>query len=184
MAGFFLFSILSVYSQYGAAFPVLVMGCVLAVNILLACDKKTFLLYCLAASASIIIFALPLYLFFIKPQNTRISHYADLSNLLKTNVILDSFLDFSKTIRYSIFDNIFGRYIAILFALLFLLFTVPIIIYSKNRVFDVSFACFFWITWIIYYFAVQSSLYAYGIFGYRWGLFFVPILIGQISSFR
>ena len=183
---FFVFSILAVYSQYGAIFPVFVMGMVLLFNVMLGKDnglKKSFFTMALIA---VVVFALPLYLFFIKPQGSRISSNANLKALVDKRIICDFFEKFADTIKYCMLDIEFGHVLSIVFALLIIASVFLIGFLSHNKKIDLSYVFFFVITWCVYYVLVKSSLYAYGVFGFRWGLFFTPLLIvfGLLFCYR
>ncbi len=189
--GFFLFSCLSVYSQYGAALLVLVLYGVLAVKCLRSRETRGKFLLCTGVIALAAV--LPLIVFFLIPQmlhqgTAAVSHnpffasnpiwefvrglYLIIHRIFKDNYVL--------TMGSGFFRGALGTCFCLLslFALLFTLYAV----WKKDNFARVLFVCCC-ILYLIYFILVACSFYGYNHeqgtnnLGYRYVLFFAPVLV-------
>lgn len=170
-------AIFPVYSQYGAAFPVLGMILVATVVILLKKDKKDILIMSASYIIALVAAAIPLYFLFIKKQIIKQQGGAV---GMPTITFSDGFLkDIFNSIHTTFRDNLFPSYndaSVRIFLIIALVLMIVSLIFGKIKT----------VKWIIlaniaayfcYYLAVKAGLYSYGQFGGRYGLFFIPAWI-------
>jgi len=188
--GFFLFACLSVYSQYGAAFLIiilyltLVMKCIYDKNVLML--KKIVLISIIV----LIVAVFPLIWFFMLPQmssqgSASVSH---IPYFKYSNVIVDFFVSIMFQFGWNF--HVLGMreqiisYIQPALAGLAGIVTL-IALFRKNKTLkSLIFICLW--SWIIFYIAVACSFYAYNGWlptrgteniGGRYGVFFIPLWI-------
>lgn len=184
LVGFFVFAILSVYSQYGAAFIIVALYFVLVWDFLSKKNENVCLLIGLTAVAAA--FGTLLIVFFLVPQiirqgTTAISHvpYFAYGNVFKdilvslNNHIRSVFCAYCKK-PSAVFIVVMVTGIATVFALLL----------TKDKILEMLVAVTV-ISWGIYYLVVACSFYGYNSWnassigtsniGGRYGLFFVPL---------
>lgn len=183
LAGFFIFSSLSVYSQYGAAF--FVAGLYITLLIRFFKDKHTMFKFLCATLITGMVAVLPLAYFFMISQmkhqgSIGISHMPLVSwntfyDLIR-GIIIQVKWDLSVgNIGWSITGIAARIMIILLFAATSVILFIAAFRYRKLFTFFLS-ACT--ISWLIYYLCVITSFYAYTSwgsnrgFGNRYGLLF------------
>lgn len=178
--GFMVFSCLSIYSQYGAAFIIGGMALSLLLSFIHDKDYKQLKIYLLSGIISVLFVILPLVVFFLIPQmnnqeGTVLSHKLFFARGL--------FVDFFAG-GYEVAKAMFGQYIVI-FVLILLMLCLPSIILKPGKmIFSVISLAFAWIT---YFFAVCSSFYGNKVWdtdstgsmnlGGRYSYFFIPAIV-------
>ena len=172
-------SVIAVYSQYGAVFPAFGMLVSVLVFILLKKNKKLIWITVRTYGLAFIAAALPLYFLFFKKQldlqfkvrerTTVISH-----GVLKASGRLAEYYHGLKAVFYWNFDKNLEKDSTLLFLIIFLILLFALICGSLfSRVLISS--CF--ISWTVYFFAVETGLYSYGYFGNRYGIVFIPLWV-------
>ncbi|MBR3569736.1 MAG: glycosyltransferase family 39 protein [Oscillibacter sp.] len=173
---FLLWSVIPVYSQYGAAFPVaaLALTAVFAVP-----GTRQKLELCAGGAAALVCAGLPLWFCFLKKQlpMQRGGSFAGNAISFDGGFLKDSFDSLLKVFRWNLVPDYSGMSARILL-ILALLFSVAVLIWGRRtaRAFVIANA----LTWLFYYFAVKLGVYAdmsYGGFGNRYNLFFLPLWI-------
>lgn len=169
--------ILDVYCQYGAVFVVVPMAvCVLIEKWRRDKEKLKILLPAYGAAVAC---GFPLYWWFIRVQlSVQENHQFNLAvTFLKGNVIYDFFRNLSLTFSWCLIDNFSIDRFELLTALVLagvLLLSVFVIVFGKNRPLKhLLFANT--ASWLLYYILVKLNIYAYGGFGNRYNVFFVPV---------
>lgn len=180
LTGFFLFAILSVYSQYGAAF--LVTGMYLSLVIAFFQDKNRRMLIRLLLLTVITFFAavLPLVFLFLIPQmanqgSATVSHIP----FFVHGVVYDFFWGIGLTLSY-MYDRITVWGVYFLFSICIVSFFLD----RKKRIRPLTALA---ITWMLYYVAVACSFYGYNNYnmssigtkniGGKYSYFLIPFLI-------
>lgn len=197
--GFFIFACLSVYSQYGAAFPVLVLYILLAVRRFREHKGCAQLLVCTLVTA--IVAVVPLLVFFLMPQmqhqnSLTVSH----TPAFRVNFFVDFFIGIIQVIRVVFLHvatsyTVFSQPKNLLFLLCQVLIIgaacvlVLILLCKKNKAVSYLFLCC-GLVYILYFIASVCSFYGYNgydqqsvaplggyNFGGRYALFFAPLLV-------
>lgn len=192
LGGFFLFSCLSVYTQYGAVFFVAGVYIVLLIS---SFQDRVFLRKIAVLTLSTVFIAvLPLVYFFLLPQIIRqgtasISH----SFVFKHgNFLYDFIAGIISQARWTMYLNtstpvwnlwrIALKSATVIPIMASVLAAAVLMFQKKDKLFMLLIgACI--ISWLIYYLCVASSFYAYNNwsgntgFGNRYGLFFVPLCL-------
>lgn len=86
--------------------------------------------------------------------------------------IKDFWKTFVTVVKYCFFEN-YSDEITKCILIAFLLLTVMVFTFSENKIIKYLIVSN-GLTYLIYYFAVKTELYAYGQFGVRWNLFLIP----------
>lgn len=172
------FCILDVYTQYGAVFIVAPM----AVSVLIEKwqrDREKIKVLLPAYAVSVIGGGIPLYWWFIRVQlSVQGDHQVNPAiEFLKGNVIYDFFRNLSFTFSWCLIDNFSIERFEILTVLVLIgmiLLSVFVIVFGKRRslkhlIFTNA------ASWLLYYILVKLNIYAYGDFGNRYSVFFVPV---------
>ncbi len=178
--GFFIFSCLTMYSQYGAVFVIVPSYIALVVHFLKKKEKLggILLLSVVAAALGIILICLFAYPQMCQQGTVSVSHAPYFAH---NNVILDFILSIAKQLSFS-FNG--GRHITTLIAVFAALMTL-MAAKKKNRLL-IGFICICIVSWLIYYAVVACSFYGYNSWsltmgtqniGNRYGLAFVPFWI-------
>ncbi|MCR5545817.1 MAG: hypothetical protein K6F30_04990 [Lachnospiraceae bacterium] len=175
LTGFLIFSILSIYSQYGASFLVFGFGLVLLYYIA-RYKKEDLKRFLFLGIGSVVIFILPLIYFFLIPQmNNQGSAPADHSLNLSVSLIRDYVLSLWATFSYFFLRDLptLCKLLMILTALFLMIF-----FFIANKKSSLSFmkyvglGCF--LSYTLYYFAVKTNFYGNvivgGSFGNHWAL--------------
>ena len=169
-------AIIPVYSQYGAAFPVL--SFLLVTYIYIIIKKKHLLTITISYLIAFITTVIPLIsLFLLKQlsfQNGGEIHSSQMA-FIRNNIFLDIYQSFITVVRWCFFEN-FGLRVTKLFVLVVLVSAVATCILSKKPYIKALLTVNI-LTWFTYYCAVKTGLYAYGLFGNRYNLFFIPTWI-------
>lgn len=172
--------IIPVYSQYGAAFVITPLIVIVAIDIILTREQKTIKTLVISYLCSFIFAAVPLYLFFLKRQLLLQKGGTIALKNINTHFIKDFGGAFITVAKFSFFENFSDEIIkCILF--IFLLAVVLTFVFSSRKIIKyliISNA----VTFLIYYFVVKTEIYAYGQFGVRWNLFFIPAWIILIAA--
>ncbi|MCR5250312.1 MAG: glycosyltransferase family 39 protein [Lachnospiraceae bacterium] len=171
---FTVFAVLSMYSQYGAAFPVFALALTAAVSVLLRKKKGEILCLVITYGAAFVGAGLPLYFFFLRKQllMQQGGELAPDALSFKGGIIKDFFDSLLTVFRWNMM-SVFDRSAACVVLVLLLIGLVVVTIFGG--------AFFRWLaaanvlTWLAYYVAVKLGLYGYGNFGNRYGLFFLPL---------
>lgn len=176
---FTILCVLAVYSQYGAAFPVIAMCLCSLCFICLKQNKSAIVVLSISYAAALIVTALPLMFLFLKPQimnqhNENIS----INNLMSSKWITDLPNDLLDVYKWNFmpFASDFCVTISLIAGICIIIFSLFLGNYIVKCliIFNI-------ITWLCYYIAVKLGLYAYGNFGNRYNLFFIPVWIVLIS---
>ena len=175
---FTLLCVLGVYSQYGAVFIVVPM----ALGVLIEKwrkEKEKLKILLPAYAAAAVCGGFPLYWWFIRVQlSVQENHMIHSTvSFLKGNLFYDFFKNLSLTFSWCLIDNESIERFEILTALGLvgiLVLSVFVVAFGKNRVLKhlifVNAA-----SWVLYYSLVKLNIYAYGGFGNRYNVFFVPV---------
>lgn len=176
--GMILFSILSVYSQYGAAFAVVPMAVIFFVNIIKQKESKTTITAIVAFSIAAIS-ALFLYYFFVRIQVASMGSEPH-AIVFENNIVYDFISSFKKIYKWLFMNNYSNASINASLIILTILSLISLF-YGKSiatkKLFMVVFS-----SWVLFYLSVKANLYSYGQFaggwatlGGRYSLFFYPI---------
>lgn len=177
---FMLFSVLAVYSQYGAAFPVAAMAlCLLLKRIL---DRKEggrqdLIGLLITYAVGLLGGALPLYEFFLKKQMEIQASYTSSGAMQVTfekNPVYDFIYQTYQCFKWCFFSSFDIDLVAKIAFVAFLLLLITLCIFSKSSTFrfvaGANFLCF-----VLYYIASKMGLYAIGKFGFRYNIFLIPM---------
>lgn len=180
MIGFFLFSCLSIYSQYGSAFVILGMYLALAASLLAEKNYKGFRKYLLMSVIAVVAAGVPLVVFFLAYQMGRqgsvsISHMPFFAN----GFLYEFFIGAKNTL-----DSLFGNITA--FGILAFAVICIIAFFIRPKKMGYPLLAFV-ITWLLYFFAVCCSFYGYNSWnetsigsmnlGGRYALFLIPEIV-------
>ena len=173
---FTVFSIIPVYSQYGAIFPVAAMLMIAYMYVLMKKEKRPIIQISVSYAVALVFAALPLvFLFLLKQiasqQNGRMRIEASGID----GYIIDMWKRLIEVVRWNLFSHC-NKSTAFIFAVVFILCTIIVFVFTdkKNiRILVITNV----MTWVFYYFSVKLGLYSYGKFGRRYDLFFIPLWI-------
>lgn len=183
--GFIIFSCLSVYSQYGAAFIVAGMFISVAVFVIRTKEKKTIKQLAITSVAALTLAAVPLVVIFLIPQmknqgSLSVSHHPFFARGLPA----DFTVGFSDML-----SSIFGDF-AVTGVLIFLSISL-ITLFIKHKTMTYLFITILF-TWILYFVSVCCSIYGYNFWnpastgssnlGGKYSFFFIPVIIVLIAS--
>ena len=168
-------SIIAVYSQYGSGFPVIIMILTALITVLLKKDKRLIFDILSTYTSALFFAALPLYFLFVKKQLLRQQGGAkhELA-LINNSIISDLWTNSIKLFQWNIAPN-FTEENTILFLILVLSVTI-VAAFHNDKITRWLIAVNI-LTFLIYYLAVKYGFYAYGRFGNRYNLFFIPLWI-------
>lgn len=172
---FTVLAIASIYSQYGAAFPVLVMAVVAFLVIIGTKNKKNIITICISYVSALIFAALPLYFFFLRPQMLEQSEGVKNTFIFGTDLLKDTVYKLQVVFKWN-FAPYYSEEVTWILFLILICGIVVSLIFSKSkmiRILIITNIC----TWLCYYVAVKLGIYALGIFGHRYNLFFIPMWI-------
>ncbi len=177
------FSVLSVYSQYGAVFPVAAMLITALIYVLMKKDKKHVFSLLASYGVAFVIAALPLILFFLRVQisNQRVENNSMTQAGIENNIVYDFLKNLMAAVKWNLFSY-YDNMVTFLFASVFLLALILVLIFGR-KVYVRLLAVTDILTWMLYYTFVKLGLYAYGDFGSRYDLFLIPLWIVSIFCF-
>lgn len=170
LIGYLIAATISVYSQYGAVFPVVAFSVVLLIYVLINKNKNDFLRILSGFGLTILVAALPLWIFFVKKQINRQQANTNHKFVFSGNIIKDFYHQLKTILGWCFTYNNKGIIIVscIIIILVFLFSSQKMIKYLILA----NILCF-----LLYYLAVKLSFYSYGEFGSRYNLFFIPVWI-------
>lgn len=172
---FLLAAIISVYSQYGAVFPVAAFATVALANTFWKKSKKAIMQILVGYGTAAVFAALPLWVFFLskqmKFQQASTAHVFSVTN----GRWKDAYMGLKTVIGWCFTYNAAGFIITAAILLLFVL------IFSKKKTMQFLVVANA-VCWIVYYIAVKLSFYSYGSFGSRYNLFFIPVWLVSIFA--
>lgn len=174
---FTILAVLAVYSQYGAAFPVISMALIAFLFILCQKDSRKIVLVSASYLCAFIFAALPLYFLFLKEQVIRQQRdFLKVKEITYSGGFFKDFFDSFQTVfKWSFLSGMNDKAIGIVMSVIVLLVMCSFV-FGKIKL--VKYMILFnMITWLVYYFSVKAGMYSYGSFGNRYNLFFVPIWI-------
>lgn len=189
LIGFFVLSSLAVYSQYGAAFPVLIMASIVFFIIYRGSDTKAKQNLTVLLITTLLVAVIPLIVFFILPQvihqgSAFVSHVPCFKYSFLTDFALSS-----KDVFLYFFPNKILPVDSLLILALIVISFAGVYVSKKKHL-----RCLFLVlllSWVTVYFAVACSFYAYngwkGVRGTenisdRYMLFLMPVIIVFIST--
>lgn len=191
---FIVFSILPIYSQYGAAFAILPMLLLVFIDTILSKDWYSLKKILIGYICAFIFAAIPLYVFFLKPQiaHQPVKTISGMTSFFYDNILYDFFKSFFEIFKWNIISpNIMNNpaIVSIFTISIFILIVVCSYFFfkSKNKILKYLIISNI-ITLCLYYLSVKTKIYAYPIYakngwnGFmsRYGLFFIPL---WVSSF-
>jgi hypothetical protein len=166
-------AIVPIYSQYGAVFPVASLLVLAYIYVLY--KKKTIVKTTVSYVCAFIFAAVPLILFFLikqmKNQGLDGQHSREIS--FNGNIIIDMVKSFARVLNWN-FGFPFG--VSVICVCMMIVVLLLVFLLTKNdclKLLVISNA----LTWFGYYFAVKLGVFAYGKFGNRYNLFFIPLWI-------
>lgn len=173
---FVIFAVLSIYSQYGAGFPVIVMIMIAYWVIIKTWERQKIVFASAVYGITFITTALPLFYFFLirqmkSQQGLQMTH----NMIFDRNIIYDLFKNFAAVIKWCFF-TFFDSTIIIIAVCVIALAILYTTIKTKNVVLRWLLVCNV-VTWILYYLAVKMKYYAYGEFGNRYNIFIIPMIL-------
>lgn len=178
---FTLMCVISVYTQYGAVFIVVPTALQVLYRCLKTGEKKLFKLTLGLYAASVALAGLPLFIFYLIPQSVNPVGTLVLEKTVEfnKNFLYDFFLGFTSLFDWLMldYDRDGARMMGFmwLLAFIFILVGILLVIRKKDTVFNnLLFTCL--LTYILYYICNKTKFYAYGWFGTRYCLFFLPLL--------
>lgn len=168
-----LFCVLAVYSQYGAAFPVIAVLFLSLVCVVLTHNRKLIGYTASIYAGAALFTALPLYVFFLQKQmknqgsSLRIQNNFEWSEFVKNT---------QKVFEWNMITSIgnSGRKFLAFMGIVLLVFSVIYLFRGKKVQLRYLVAANF-ICYIIYFLCVIWGAYADGMFGERYNVFLIPI---------
>ena len=183
--GYFTFAVLSIYSQYGASFVIAGTGLILFLQIFFVENKDErkvrAVRFFSCALVSVVVFVLPLFVFFMKVQlfngSSGVHEGVSHSPTLKYgNFLVDYVMSFFDSVGF-FFSVRYEKILRIPF--LALLATLAVIFIKKRT--ERNFALIslsLFVSWSLYYVAVRFHFYEVSYtegFGNRWGMAFCAL---------
>lgn len=176
---FVLFSVLSVFSQYGAIFPVLAMSLINLVLTIRSKQKKKIFEILIAYAIAVIVAAMPLFFFFTFKQIVNQTHTG--GHIAFIGDIKRLFFDFWKgmfaTLRYNFFLN---DDVGIVIAALVLIVISGVWSFIFGKRTTKIFNAMSWLSWVLFFLTTETGAYSYGAYENRYGVFFIPIILALI----
>ncbi|MCI8597256.1 MAG: glycosyltransferase family 39 protein [Lachnospiraceae bacterium] len=175
-------AIVPIYSQYGAAFPVLAMAAIAFLYTVLKKDKKNLITISISYVTALVAAGLPLYFLFLKQQMMNQSKgYVAMDAILYEGGFLRDFVNGFKTVLkwnfLSYYDSTAVTFVLIVICLLILVS----LIFGKSMI-TKWMVLYNAVTWVLYYFAVKFGIYGEGLFGQRYSVFFIPLWVIMIFA--
>ncbi len=180
-----LFSILSMYSQYGAVFPV--ASILIIIFIYIFVRKKDYIKYITCSYfIALIIAALPLYFLFLRKQMVNQKNAkSDFGGItFVENIFNDIHYNLREVLRWNFLPNVHKNTANIILFLLIICIIFTMLLGKNKKIKLLTIINI--VIWILYYIAVKFEIYAYtnysGGFANRYNLFFIPIWIVWLFS--
>lgn len=171
--------VVSVYSQYGAVFPVIAMAFSAFIFILFTKEKRKIIQIHLSYLTAIVLAAFPLYFFFVRKQliHQQTENVYSLKTLdFENGILFDLLYNLWSTFFENFFSYIYPHRTVCFMLITILLLMLLSVIFGKSKVIKMivyaNIGC-----WMCYYFMVKIGAYAYGNFGRRYSLFLIPMWI-------
>ena len=182
--GFFAFSCLSVYSQYGATFIVFGMSLALLIHLITTNNTKQLRLFVLSGIGTAVLAILPLAVFFLYPQMKHLnSGTVSHTPFFARGLVVDFFVGGKDTL-----ESMFGQRTVYVIILLLAISLISLALCFKRIIYPFL-ALFF--AWIVYFFAVCCSFYGNKIWdtdsigsmnlGDRYSFFFIPATVTMLT---
>ena len=176
-------SVVSIYSQYGAVFAVVGFGVCVAFSVLFDAKERKMRLKGLGIyGASILVTGIPLYFLFFKKQLDHMNNGKH-AGLLNLPGFKDFFVNipgaFRTSLSYTFFSNL-NVHVLTFCAVIITVMAVAALI-NGSRITKILGIAFF-VSWLSYYSATISQVYAYGDFYSRHSLFIIPLLFSFLIS--
>lgn len=164
----------SVYGQYGAIFPVFAMVVTAGCVVLFSKEIKKILAIMITYLSAFVFVGIPLYIFFIREQINQ-QHSGEVNK--EINSFNNGFLKDIFRSYHTVFEVNFSLYFDVLaWVILIILSIIYIFVFIKGNRITRLLVIVNVITWLSYYTAVKTNIYA-GAFGNRYNLFFIPLWI-------
>lgn len=175
---FVIFSILNVYTQYGAVFIVIPLSFSVMIYVYSKKEMKELYQLLISYAVAIILGALPLLLFFTIPQlrnQTSMTINPESWNFYNNNIFSDLLQMFLDVFRWSTIESMSRFYWVAFFSSMFLI-CLGIFYYIKGKnIFLKHLLICNVITWFLYYLPTRAGIYGRGYFGFRYNIFFIPM---------
>lgn len=165
---------IAIYSQYGAAFPVIGYSVLAFLMVAQSKNKEAINRLMVGYGCALLFAGLPLYIFFLRKQMEHSAIAVPHAFTLTQSIIKDIYGALKTVVGWNLIYNAKGWLIVM--ALMIIL----VFVFTKlNAVRGLILANV--VTWGLYYVLVKLSYYSYGDFGNRYNLFFIPIWIPSLA---
>lgn len=174
--GFTISAIFSVYSQYGAAFPILVMGISSLIAIAIEKKRKCLIEMIISYSLAGVFAAMPLYVFFMRKQmNAQSGSRMAIGDIIfEGGIVRDQLKSLLQIFKWNLTSYYSDTAIQIFFGIVLVM--IALVLVKGSRIAK-GLIVVNVLTWELYYLAVKCGIYSYGNFGNRYNIFFIPIWI-------
>ncbi|MBQ9990245.1 MAG: glycosyltransferase family 39 protein [Lachnospiraceae bacterium] len=178
---FTLVCVAAVYTQYGAVFIVVPTALQVLYRCLKLGEKKLFKATLGLYTGAVVLAGIPLVVFFLIPQSINPISTLVLEKTVefKKNFIYDFFLGFTTLFDWLMldYDRDGARMMIFMWILAFAMIIISIFlaVRKKNTILNYLLLTTIF-TYILYYICNKTKFYAYGWFGTRYCLFFLPLL--------
>lgn len=174
---FTVFCVLSVFSQYGAAFSVLSMCTCVFVMYIIGKEWKSLKILSISYAIAFLLSGIPLLYFFLLRQiEKQQSKIVRTSMPFKGGVFNDCYISFREVLKWNFLPDL-SRIGFKIFIILLLIVIFVSCIFGKSKI-SKMLSVVNTITWIVYYFSVKYGFYAQtnysGGFGCRYNIFLIP----------
>ena len=174
ITGLTVLSVIAVYSQYGAVFPVFIMLVTALAAVLKQKRKDLNRTLLVSWALAFVLAALPLFIFFFLPQISG-QHEGGFSpgdiHFYRNNVLVDFVGGAAAVFQWCMTLHLPTAATVLCIALFCGL--AALMLWKGSRFLKLMIGCNLAL-WIIYYAALKLNLYAYGHFRGRYALFFIP----------
>ncbi|MDD2970514.1 MAG: glycosyltransferase family 39 protein [Lachnospiraceae bacterium] len=186
MLCFVLFCVLTIYTQYGAAFIIAPTAVSILIKVWMdgrehAAQRKKQLTWFISFSGTaVILAALPLLFFFVLPQlanQTNVEANPEIWNFYNNNVFSDIVHMFLDVFRWNLIESFTRFYtISLIAVIVLLLMSIFYCVKGTDGTLKHLLICNVF-TWFLYYVPTRAGLYGRGYFGFRYNIFFIPMWI-------
>lgn len=178
MVFFIVMAVLSVYSQYGAAFLIVGLAVSSFIYIMLHEEKKQVLQMGVAYLITLIVAVIPLLVFFMSKQVENQQTAFETTVKLPDNWLKDIVVSLKEVIEWELG---YRSNLIIILGIILLILLVVVFVFSSNKwtryIIIANGIC-----WGLYYIAVKYGVYSYGNFGNRYSLFFIPMWVVSLLA--